>query len=104
MDGGTERKSIQMLTTGKIRKKYGGNVCRSCVNEILNIHLHPYECRYEKGRADCPGCGESGKHIVKGFRLRGLKLTIGKKMTGEPVIVPRGAPMERGILRGSDRV
>ncbi len=67
-----------MLTTRKIRKYYHGNVCRHCLNYMLQIHLYPKNCKYEKERNVCPACKNEDKHIVKGFRLSGKLKTIGK--------------------------
>ena len=60
-----------MLTIHKIHKKYGGNVCRQCINKAFGIHLNHTDCKYDllyPGK--CPGCGEM-KNIVTGLRMSG---------------------------------
>ena len=67
-----------MLTTRRIRKYYGGNVCRHCLNYMLQIHLYSKDCKYEKEYDVCPACKNENKHIVKGFKLSGKLKTMGK--------------------------
>lgn len=59
-----------MVTMKKIRKLYGGKVCRLCINETYNIHLLNTDCIYGMYPAKCAKCGEM-KNIVTDFRLSG---------------------------------
>ena len=74
-----------MITTRQIRKKYGGNVCRYCMSDILRETLYPRHCKYEKERGMCPCCKYPRKHLVRGFTLSGLMKTIGKAPVGVPI-------------------
>ena len=68
-----------MHNTNAILKRFGGNICRRCLNaEIEPIHLSPDDCVYQ-GYGTCPLCQQQGKHIVMGFTLRGKIKLIGKK-------------------------
>lgn len=58
-----------MWTTRRIRAKYGGNICRMCVNHEYRVHLERRDCRYGKTES-CRLCG-SYHHPVKGFTLSG---------------------------------
>ena len=64
-----------MVTIGKIISKFGGNICRQCINKKYNIHLIHKDCRYDIIYPSlCPKCNEM-KNIVTGFQLSGyLKL------------------------------
>ena len=59
-----------MLTTKRIVSKYGGNICRHCINAQYHIHLYPADCVYEDHRK-CPRCREV-KNIVGGFQGKGV--------------------------------
>ena len=68
-----------MVTISQVRRKFGGLVCRRCVNAAFNARLLSSDCLYESGEASyCPGC-DGTHHIVSGFRLSGkLKLLFKK--------------------------
>ncbi len=64
-----------MVTMKKIKKLYGGNICRQCINKTYKTHLVHTNCQYDQIYASlCPRCNEM-KNIVTGFKLSGfLKL------------------------------
>lgn len=57
-----------MLTMNKIRTKYGGNLCRRCVNEAYHVQLRSHDCWYEYYPHVCPRCGEI-HNIVNDLKL-----------------------------------
>ena len=63
----------------RVRKIYGGGVCRQCLNDILQVHLHNRECIYEKGPGFCNCCMKPDRHIVKRLRMIGWLKTLGQK-------------------------
>ena len=67
-----------MWTTKSIRKTFGGNVCRHCVNDLTHVHLYPRDCHYETQRRVCPRCHVEDKHIVSGFKISGMWKLKGK--------------------------
>ncbi|MBQ2461525.1 MAG: hypothetical protein II504_03710 [Clostridia bacterium] len=60
-----------MWTTKRIRREFGGNVCRHCINSMTGVHLYPRDCHYEAKRGICPRCHLENKHIVCGFTFGG---------------------------------
>ena len=67
-----------MVTVSKIRKTFGGAICRRCINREFGADLERSECRYEKHSGICPVCGER-QHIVKRLSLKGYIKTIFKR-------------------------
>ncbi|MBQ1504445.1 MAG: hypothetical protein IIZ49_03545 [Oscillospiraceae bacterium] len=60
-----------MIGQNAIRSRFGGPICRRCINETYRANLTPADCRYPypfKNR--CPCCGEQ-RNIVGSFRLSG---------------------------------
>ena len=65
-----------MVTIKKIRRLYGGRVCRSCINTTYNIQLLNTDCKYGLlYPSQCVKCGEM-KNIVTGLRLSGYIKSI----------------------------
>ncbi len=64
-----------MVTMKKIHKRFGGNICRQCINVTYDTHLKHFDCLYGTPYpGNCPSCGEM-KNIVTGLRFSGfLKL------------------------------
>ena len=60
-----------MLTTKPIVKKYGGNICRRCINEAYKTSLRHKDCNYGRSGV-CPRC-RAIRHIVSGFTFSGMK-------------------------------
>lgn len=61
-----------MVTIRKINKKYGGNICRRCINETYKIHLNHSDCLYgDPYPAQCPRCKDM-RNIVSGFQFSGF--------------------------------
>lgn len=58
-----------MLSARPVRKKYGGYLCRRCLNRQYRVRLNPRDVRYRHMRV-CPLC-HSTDHLVVGFRLTG---------------------------------
>ncbi|MBR2287775.1 MAG: hypothetical protein IJ865_05985, partial [Clostridia bacterium] len=77
-DIGTRKKADRMWTTRRVRKSYGGNVCRHCINDMTYVHLYPKDCVYAPQRDVCPRCKKENKHIVSGFKLSGKWKLLGK--------------------------
>ena len=54
-----------------IRHKYGGLLCRRCINEIYGASLKASDCHYPYPfKYRCPRCGEQ-RNIVGSFRFSG---------------------------------
>ena len=45
-----------MMTVKPIRRRYGENICRACINESYRAHLEPKDCLYSYTYT-CPRCG-----------------------------------------------
>ena len=58
-----------MLSTSRIKRKFGDNICRRCINRRYKVHLTPKDCRYGYYYA-CRSCHEL-HHIVTDFTLSG---------------------------------
>lgn len=68
-----------MITFGKLKKLYGGNVCRQCINKTYKVHLLHTDCVYGlMYPAKCSSCGEM-KNIVTGLRISGVLKSLTKK-------------------------
>ena len=68
-----------MLSTKRISRRFGGEICRSCINEQYSVRLKPSDCLYMYPyRYQCACCG-TVQNIVTGFRLTG-KLKMLTKM------------------------
>ena len=61
-----------MLTGAKkIAARFGGPICRRCINAQYGVSLKPFDCKYPYPYKDtCPRCGEM-QNIVDGFRISG---------------------------------
>ena len=58
-----------MVTINQIRKRYGGNICRQCINQAYKTNLLHTDCKYGlMYPSKCAKCGEM-KNIVTGLRL-----------------------------------
>ena len=64
-----------MVTMGRIKRRFGGLICRSCIRQEYNARLRRANCRYLRESATCPCCGEV-KHIVRRLTLRGYLKTL----------------------------
>ena len=64
-----------MASFYRIRSRFGGEICRRCINAAYRAHLTPQDCRYGYPYPSrCFRCGEV-HNIVTGLRLSGrLKL------------------------------
>ncbi len=61
-----------MVTIKKIKKRFGGCVCRQCINKTYKLHLIHQNCIYGlMYPAQCPNCMEM-KNIVTGLKLSGF--------------------------------
>ena len=48
-----------MANMEAIKKRFGGHICRRCLNEVYGLSLQPEDCRYENFCPSvCPRCGE----------------------------------------------
>ena len=47
-----------MITMEKIRRDFGGNICRRCINETYRVQLRSHDCWYEYYPHACPRCKE----------------------------------------------
>lgn len=67
-----------MVTIKKIRRLYGGKICRSCINKTYNTHLLNTDCIYGiLYPSKCAKCGEM-KNIVTALRLSGYLKSLAK--------------------------
>ena len=67
-----------MVTIKKIQKRFGGNVCRQCINETYDLHLLHTDCRYDHPYPSlCPNCRQM-KNIVTGLQLSGFMKLLTK--------------------------
>ena len=64
-----------VVTENTIRVKFGGNICRRCINEEFGANLQQADCEYKIPFPQiCPRC-RNVANIVTGFRMTGrLKL------------------------------
>ena len=61
-----------MVTKRKIKKRFGGSICRQCINKTYRVHLLHTDLKYELiYPVQCPACGEM-KNIPAGFRFGGF--------------------------------
>lgn len=58
-----------MATMRSIRRRYGGFICRRCLNKAYHMHLKPSDCDYDYYPHECRRCGET-QNIVIRVRLR----------------------------------
>lgn len=61
--------SGSMLTTRRIKSKFGDNICRRCINRLYRVNLTPADCRYGY-QYICPRC-QKFHNIVIGFTRSG---------------------------------
>ncbi len=61
-----------MITTKKIEKRFGGYICRRCINEVYKVDLTRHDCIY-KSFDVCPRCGVE-HNIVHDFRSSGVRI------------------------------
>lgn len=61
-----------MITTKKIEKRFGGYICRRCINEVYKVNLTRHDCVY-KSFDVCPRCGVE-HNIVHDFRSSGRRI------------------------------
>ena len=68
-----------MVSFNKLKKLYGGNVCRQCINKTYSIHLLHTDCVYGfMYPAKCACCREM-KNIVTGMKLSGVFKSLFKR-------------------------
>ena len=82
-----------MITISRIKKDFGGPICRHCISDRYGVKLERKNCRYEKHSDVCPSCGEI-RHIVKRLTPAGYLKGIGKKPVpsdGQTGVVPGAA-------------
>lgn len=62
-----------MLSAKRIKRRFGGDICRDCINRTCHVRLDPEDCIYGY-LYTCPCCGEV-RNIVANLTLVGrLKL------------------------------
>ena len=71
-----------MITKRIIKRAFGGNICRRCINQLAGARLERKDCIYDSYPSECPSCGVP-QNIVTGFRLSGRIKLIGKKTDGK---------------------
>ena len=68
-----------MVSTSQIRRKFGGLICRRCINAAYGVHLQSADCIYESETPSyCPNC-DGTHHLVSGFRPSGQIKLLFKK-------------------------
>ena len=64
-----------MISTKRIRARFGKNICRRCINSVYHVRLNQRDCLYTY-TYQCTNCGEM-HHIVVGFQGAGrLKMLM----------------------------
>ena len=64
-----------MLSTKRIARRYGDNICRRCINRVYHARLKNQDCVYGY-YYNCPRCKQP-HHIVIGFTASGkLKMLL----------------------------
>jgi len=72
------RERGNMSALQSIRKEFGRDVCRRCLNQLCQAQLEGTDCVYgDPYPRRCPCCGEM-RHIVSGLRLSGRLKLFGK--------------------------
>ena len=67
-----------MINLNPIRKRFGRDICRRCINRFCQTKLESSDCLYRDLYPQrCPCCGEMS-HIVSGLRLSGRLKLLGK--------------------------
>lgn len=67
MGGASIAGRVQKMRIQSVYKKYGGGICRKCINREYHAKLVPEDCQYYYYPYACPSCGEV-RNIVVGFR------------------------------------
>jgi len=52
-----------MTDVRKIRARFGGSICRRCINRAYHVNLQPSECRYSYPQR-CPVCGQERNLVL----------------------------------------
>ena len=60
-----------MAAIKDIKKKFGGLICRSCINKEYNVNLNRSDCIYGIPFPDICRCCEEHKNIVTDFTFGG---------------------------------
>ena len=68
-----------MIAIQEIRRKYGGLICRRCINAAYGVRLMPSDCLYESETPSYCVCCDGTHHLVSGFRARGKLKVLFKK-------------------------
>ena len=63
-----------MISIRKIRTRFGGPICRRCINKEYHYHLTRKDCRYGDVIL-CPCCREE-HHAVIGLKISGRLKTL----------------------------
>ena len=70
-----------LATMKDISNRFGGCICRRCINMNYDAKLTRDDCKYT-GREECPSC-EEVRHLVSGFTLSGKAKMRGLSYSGE---------------------
>lgn len=62
-----------MVTIHKIQTRFGGNICRSCLNETYRANLERADCQYDYPFPTRCACCKEMKNIVTDLRLSGKR-------------------------------
>ena len=57
-----------MATMQSIKERFGGYICRHCINEVYGMQLRPADCLYDLYPRECARCGKM-HNIVRKVRL-----------------------------------
>lgn len=64
-----------MATMRSIKKRFGGEICRRCLNEVYGLNLSPNDCLYTSySPAVCPCCGEVNNIVNRVRKVQRLVL------------------------------
>lgn len=65
-----------MLSMHDVYRRYGGPVCRACLNEMTGVHLKRKNCVYLRYPEICPRCHVHDKNLVGKLKLSGKLKTL----------------------------
>lgn len=66
-----------MATIQSIRKRFGGYICRRCLNEQFDLRLSPEDCSYDQHALSvCPCCGEVQNIVTRVRFTKRLRLYL----------------------------
>ena len=62
----------------RVRKKYGHNICRRCINREYHVHLRHSDCQYGNPFPGLCSCCGQPNNLVTGLKATGRLKLLGK--------------------------